>query len=81
MTCSHRIEIAAGVKVPGVTAQGLPITVLPGQHLLHELPCKLLSAMPLFRIVGAESCGRDVRVDLETVAPYVAAAWQVSQAA
>jgi hypothetical protein len=60
----YRIEVREGVKVVGVTADGVPTTVLPGEHLVHPLPAKVAPAPPLCRFVGADAAGRDVHVPL-----------------
>lgn len=61
MLC-HRVEIPHGAKVPGVTADGRPTAVLPGEYLVHQLPAKVPRAEALFRFVGADANGRDVHV-------------------
>jgi hypothetical protein len=61
MIC-YRVEIPAGTKVSGSTADGRPAVVLPGEYLVHRLPPKLPSAQDLFRFVGADAGGRDVHV-------------------
>lgn len=71
MTC-HRIDIPAGSALQGVTAQGQPTIVLPGQYVVHELR-KLPSAEPMLRIVGADAFGRDVHVRKGVVATRLAA--------
>jgi hypothetical protein len=71
MDC-HRIDIPAGVRVRGVTANGLPTLVLPGEYLVHRLPPKLPSARTLLRFVGADAMGRDAHVPLESVRAFLA---------
>jgi len=61
---SYRVEIPDGVRVSGVTADGCPTAVLPGEYLVHQLPRKLSLADDLFRFVGADAIGRDVHVPL-----------------
>jgi hypothetical protein len=61
---SYRVRIPDGVKVPGVTADGCPTAVLPGEYLVHQLPRKFPLAHALFRFVGADASGRDVHAPL-----------------
>jgi len=65
MVC-HHVVIPEGAKVPGVTADGQPTAVLPGEYVVHELVARHPVATPLFRFVGADATGRDVHVPLST---------------
>lgn len=59
---AFRVRIPEGVKVRGVTADGDPTTVLPGEYLVHHLRPKVPRAGTLLRLVGADALGRDVHV-------------------
>ena len=65
MSC-YRIDIPAESALRGVTAQGQPTTVLPGQYVVHEVR-KLPFAAPMLRLVGADAFGRDVHVRKDAV--------------
>ena len=65
MTC-YRIDISPESALQGVTAQGQPTGVLPGQYVVHELR-KLPLAEPMLRFVGADAFGRDVHVRKDAV--------------
>ena len=71
MIC-YRVHIPCGVKVAGVTAQGQPTAVLPGEYLVNVLRPKMPTAEPLLRFVGADPGGRDVHVPCEVAERYLA---------
>ncbi len=63
MVCS-RVRLPEGVKLSGVTADGRPTTVLPGEYLAHLLPAKVPTCESLVRLVGADPSCRDVHLPL-----------------
>jgi hypothetical protein len=63
MAC-YRVDIPAGAKVSGVTADGRPAVVLPGEYWVHQLPRRFVTTGAPFRFVGADAFGRDVHVPL-----------------
>ena len=72
MVC-HRVHVPDGVKVRGVTADGTPTVVLPGDYVAHRLDPRIPSARPLARLVGADAAGRDVHVPFHAIEPLLAA--------
>ena len=72
MVC-HHVEIPPEAKVAGLTADGLPAVVLPGEYLVHQVPRKFPAAEALFRFVGADARCRDVHVPLARFRAYLAA--------
>jgi len=70
MVC-YRVHIPRGAKVVGVTADGKPATVLPGEYLVHQLPLKIPSSQTLVRLVGADTAGRDVHVPLDAAKKFL----------
>jgi hypothetical protein len=71
MVC-YPAHIPEGVKVAGVTADGQPTTVLPGEYLVNVLRTKLPTREPLVRFVGADPTCRDVHVPLAVAKTYLA---------
>jgi hypothetical protein len=70
MIC-YSVEIPNDVKISGVTANGDPTLVLPGEYLVHQLQPKVPSAKPLLRLVGADAMGRDAHVPLESIRTFL----------
>lgn len=66
MLC-YRIQVPVGTKLAGVTADGKPTAVLPGEYVAHLLPPKVRVGEPIARIVGADPMCRDVHVPLQAV--------------
>ena len=67
MDC-YRVQVPDGVKVLGVTANGRPSAVLPGEYLVHRLhPKGAPHAEAVLRFVGADPAGRDLHVPLAAV--------------
>ena len=66
-----RVQIPDGVKVRGVTADGRPTAILPGEYFVHDIRPKLPSAGTLLRFVGADALCRDVHVPRESVQRFM----------
>jgi hypothetical protein len=66
-----RVHIPVGTRVPGVTADGQPTAVLPGEYVVHLLrPKRLPVEQPVVRLVGADPFGRDVHLPLAAARKY-----------
>lgn len=72
MAC-YRVNLPRGTRVGGLTADGQPATVLPGEYLVDVLEPRIPAARPVARFVGADPSGRDVHVPLEVAGRYLAA--------
>ena len=66
MLC-YRVQVPDGARVRGVTADGCPTAVLPGEYVAHRLRPRVPSAPTLVRLVGADAACRDVHVPLESI--------------
>ncbi len=60
MEC-YLVKIPKGTRIVGTTAGGEKSSVLPGEYLVHRLP----KAPAFVRLVGADSCGRDIHVSFD----------------
>jgi hypothetical protein len=62
MKC-YRVHVPDGVRIHGVTAEGRPATIHPGEYLVHRLRPKVApNDQALLRFVGADVAGHDVHV-------------------
>jgi hypothetical protein len=69
MDC-FEITVPPGTAFQGVTADGDPAPVYPGEYLVHLLPDRIARGRRrLLRFVGADATGRDVHVPLEALRP------------
>lgn len=60
MEC-YLVKIPIGTRIVGTTAGGEKSFVLPGEYLVH----RLAKAPAFVRLVGADSCGRDIHVSFD----------------
>ena len=67
----YRVHIPSDAKVAGVTADGTPTTVLPGEYLVHQLPLKIPGLQTFVRFVGADPAGRDAHVTVEAARKFL----------
>jgi len=64
MEC-FKIRLPEESTLVGMTAEGQPAQVYPGEYLVHLLKSKAPSIAPaILRFVGADPLGRDVHVPL-----------------
>jgi hypothetical protein len=64
MQC-FEVWVPEGRSLRGVTANGQPVPVYPGEYLVHRLAKAGRHLPPLLRFVGADAQGRDVHVPLD----------------
>ncbi len=64
MEC-FKIRLPEESTLVGMTAEGEPAQVYPGEYLVHLLKSKVPAMAPaILRFVGADPAGRDVHVPL-----------------
>ncbi len=81
MACD-RIQIPVGTRLRGVTADGQPTAVLPGEYVVHLLmPKRQPVTRPVARLIGADPFGRDVHLPLEAARQYCVASANASRSA
>ena len=60
MEC-YLVTIPIGTRIVGTTAGGEKSSVFPGEYLVQ----RLTKAPAFVRLVGADSCGRDIHVSFD----------------
>lgn len=62
MEC-YRVHVPEGMRIRGVTADGRPGAVHPGEYLVHRLrPKAAAGGQALLRFVGGDAAGNDLHV-------------------